>query len=413
MSSTLRRLVVARFVSEAGSASALFVGVWGVATFRLHASPGQMALSAAAWGLASIVGSLAAGVLVDRFNPRRVLIAGEIVAVPATLALVTAGSMPELISFVVPTSFSGALIATAVGSFAPFIARGDDELRRVNARLEMAFALAFVAGPAAGALIAKTAGLNWIFVANAASSVFALALIAGLRIRVAERVARAHAFLAELREGAQLALRDGHVRFVVLMGLAVWLSFGSFMALEPLFYRDVLHSGPALLGWVLTVFGGGVFAGAWLSGRVPVRVVSLRTLALLGVMIGAGEIVYTGTSHLPFVFGGNVIWGTALGAFTPLARTVVHATTPESHVGRVMGSINVAQRLGTLLPLTFVGALGAAAGVQRVLVGAGAVMIVFAFAVFPRAARVDAQPVRIDEIVTTPDEPEAATRALP
>ncbi len=412
VSTPLRRIVVARFVSEAGSTAALFVGVWGVATFRLDATPGQMAMSAAVWGIASIGGSIVGGLLVDRFNPRRVLVAGEIVAVPATLALITAGSMPELIAYVLPASFSSALIATAVGSFAPFVAAGGDELRRTNARVEMAFALAFIAGPALGAAIAKTAGLSWIFVANAASSVFALALIAGVRVREGVKGERANAF-AELRDGVRVAARDGRVRFVVLIGLVVWLSFGSYMALEPLFYREVLHAGPALLGWVLTVFGGGVFAGAWLSGRLPPRFISLRTLPVLAVVIGIGEITYTGTAHLPAVFAGNVVWGVALGAVTPIGRTIVHATTPESHVGRVMGSINVAQRVGTLLPLTFVGAIAAAAGVQRVLVGAGVVMVVFGLAMYPKASRAAAR-LSVEATVSepAPAEPEPAMRGL-
>lgn len=414
MRSSVRRLVAARFISEAGSTAALFVGVWGKATFRLDATPQEMALSAALWGIASIAGSVAGGILVDRFNPRRLLIAAEFIAVPATLSLIAAGSMPALIILVVPTSLASALIATAVGSFPPFIVEEESQLGRVNSSVEMAFALSFVAGPGAGAAIAKTLGLDWIFVANAVSSLLALALLAGVRIRPADSTAHG-SVLREVREGIGVATRNGQVRVVLIIGLAVWLSFGFFIALEPLFYREVLHSGPSLLGWVLAIFGGGVFTGAALAARFPERWFSLRALALMAGVMAAGEIAYVGTSHLPVVIAGNIVWGVALGALNPVGRTIVHATTPETHVGRVMGTVNVAQRIGTLVPLTFVGALATSWGVQRVLVGSGVVLILFVLAILPGALSADRTrlgPVAAPPVPADPAEPEPVGRGL-
>src|SRR5215210_8863240 len=82
------RVVAARFISRAGGEAAFFVGIWGKAAFEFNASPAEQALMMASLGISSLIGAALAGVLVDRFDPRRVLMASEFLFVPATLALV-------------------------------------------------------------------------------------------------------------------------------------------------------------------------------------------------------------------------------------------------------------------------------------------------------------------------------------
>lgn len=53
---------------------------------------------AALIAVGSMAGNIVGGVLVDRHDARTVLVASELVFVPATLALVLAGSMPQLLA---------------------------------------------------------------------------------------------------------------------------------------------------------------------------------------------------------------------------------------------------------------------------------------------------------------------------
>src|SRR5258706_3883656 len=119
------RLAAARLISDAGGFAAIFIGIGGKATFRLHATPGQMALEAAATGIAAIAGGLAAGVLIDRTDPRRVLIGAEMLVVPSVLALMVPESIWPFIAVVPLASFAGGFVMTSVASFAPFIAGTD------------------------------------------------------------------------------------------------------------------------------------------------------------------------------------------------------------------------------------------------------------------------------------------------
>lgn len=40
----IARVVAARFISRTGGEAAFFVGIWGMAAYRFHSSPGQLAL---------------------------------------------------------------------------------------------------------------------------------------------------------------------------------------------------------------------------------------------------------------------------------------------------------------------------------------------------------------------------------
>ena len=70
----VRNVVLARLISRTGGEAAFFVGIWGKAAFELQATPGELALVMAALAIASLIGASAAGVLVDRFDPRKVVL---------------------------------------------------------------------------------------------------------------------------------------------------------------------------------------------------------------------------------------------------------------------------------------------------------------------------------------------------
>ena len=69
-----------------------FIGVWGVAAYTFKASAKSLAFVMAGSSIASIIGSIIAGVLVDRIGPRRVLLYAELLTIPVCIALVFAQS---------------------------------------------------------------------------------------------------------------------------------------------------------------------------------------------------------------------------------------------------------------------------------------------------------------------------------
>ncbi|NTU70944.1 MAG: MFS transporter [Coriobacteriia bacterium] len=381
-------VVAARFISRVGGTAVFFIGVWGVAAYTYHASAKTLAFVMAGNSIASIIGSVIAGVLVDRIGPRRVLIYAELLTIPVVIALVMADSWGVFVGLAWLLGLVGTPTFTAGASFAPFLVDGVDELERVNAAVEAAGSAGFVLGPAIGAFLAKVLGLPSVFWLMAGCSVAAAALAFAVRTRDIVAAEQHHPF-AEFRDGLRVAYSTRTLRYAILAGTAVWFGFGAFSALEPLFFRDVVGVGVEWIGWMNTAFSVGLITGAWLLPRLPRKLLSVRGLAVVTALCGLGGIGYVGTTDLRTIALGAAVWGLMIGVAEPLMRTVLQVASPEGYVGRVIGTAMYHRNAGELVPLAFAPALAAAFGVQATLIAGGVVVAVGVLASLPIAASID------------------------
>jgi MFS transporter, DHA3 family, macrolide efflux protein len=385
----VRRVVLARFVSRIGGEAAFFVGIWGKAAFELEASAGGVAAVMAALGVASLIGSAVAGVLVDRFDPRRVLMVGEIVFIPVALGMVFVETLPALVVATFLLGLVGTPVFTAISAFGPFLTDDPERLGRINGFIEGASWAAFVVGPAMGAIIAGTIGLDGIFVLDAATSAVAAVLVYPVSLRQLARERERNEGLQELREGFSYAYGHHRLRFYIWLGSSVWVLFGTFSALEPLFYRDILGVEPETLGWVNSIFGLGLVSGTWIASRLPARYRSARSLVLIVALNSVGVLAYVGTDRLRVVVVAGVFWGMLIGIMAPLLRTLIQLNTREEMMGRITGVTQIHQEVGHLLPLAVAPMLAGLFGVQRALIYAGAALALFALIFVPTATRLD------------------------
>ena len=405
------RVVAARFISRAGAEAAFFVGIWGKAAFEFDASPGELALLMGSAGIASLVGAGLGGILIDRFDPKRVLIVAELAFVPSTLALVLPETIGQMTVVVAASALCGAAVMTAVASLPPFMTSDSSSLHKINSAVEAGASAAFVVGPGLGALISLYASLDWIFVLDAATSVVAVSLVAGVSLRPAQRAHDRLGAWREFRDGFRFAYTTRSLRLYLGIFTALWLSFGAFGALEPLFYRDILKTGPEALGWVNMLFGAGIVAGSVTLGRLPKGFVSARTALYGAVASGVGAVIYTGTADMRVVLAGALYWGVVLGAMFPLVRTLIQSDTPDHLTGRVMGTTNISNHIGELAPLTFAPILASSFGIQPVLVGCGVSLIILALAALPEGAAVDRLRRDVSPLPTSPEPIEPAATA--
>lgn len=385
----VRGVVLARFVSRIGGEAAFFVGIWGKAAFDLNATPGQLAAVMAALGVASLIGASVAGVLVDRFDPKRVVLYGEVVFIPVAIGMVFADSIPTLVAVTFLLGLVGTPVFTAISSFAPFLTSDEDELAKINGQIEGASWAAFVVGPAIGAIIAGWMGVDAIFVLDAATSAAAALLILPVSVRRLGAEADTGHGLAELREGFIFAYQHRRLRFYIWVGSSVWLLFGTFSALEPIFYRDVLGAEVETLGWVNSIFGVGLVAGTLIASRLPSHLRSARALTLIVGLNALGVWAYVGTDLLPVVAIAAPFWGLIIGIMAPLHRTMIQLNSPDDLVGRIMGVNHVHSEVGHLIPLALAPVFAAFFGVQSILVVSGALVALVAASFWRGATRLD------------------------
>jgi MFS family permease len=382
-------VVLARFISRTGGEAAFFVGIWGKAAFEMEATAYGVAAVMGALGVASLIGSAVAGVLVDRFDPRRVLIVGEILFIPVALGMVLAETIPGLVVSTFLLGLVGMPVYTAISAFGPFLTDDPDRLARINGYIEGASWAAFVVGPALGAIIAGTVGLDGIFVLDAATSAVAALVVIPVKVRQMAREEREKEGLRELREGFSYAYGHQRLRFYIWLGSSVWVLFGTFSVLEPLFYRDILGVEPETLGWVNSIFGLGLVGGTVIASRLPSRYRSARTLVVIVAMNALGVLVYVGTDQLRVVVVAGVFWGLLIGVMAPLLRTLIQLNTPEDLMGRITGVTQVHSEVGHLLPLAIAPLVAGVLGVQQTLIYAGLALAIFALLFLRTATRLD------------------------
>ena len=385
--SDVNQVAFARFVSRTGGEAAFFVGIWGKASFEFNATPTELAWVMAALGVASLIGSAAAGLAVDRIGPRRILILAELAFIPAVLALTLATSITAFSVLVFFTGLLSAPVYTAVASMAPFLTSDPARLSVINSRIETGSWAAFIVGPAVGAVLADSVSLDSIFVFDAATSLIGVLLVLPIKLRPPVAHEERSGFLAELLSGIRYSASRPALRFMLVTGTSVWLAYGAFSALEPLFYREVLKTGPAALGWMNSLFGVGMVAGTVLVPRLSRFWWRAPALPVLVAINGAAGLIYVSTDRLWVVAIGAFCWGSAIGVLSPVYRTLVQSVTPDHLMGRVQGASQMLADTLRLVPLLFIPALAVQVGIQGVLLGNVVILGVLGLTLIPWSRR--------------------------
>ncbi len=237
--------------------------------------------------------ALPAGVLIDRWPKRRVLIATQtsFMLQATVLSCLAFGGRALYQAILLVSLLSGvtqAFDAPCRRSFLVDLVGREDLLNAVSLNSALS-SMAAIAGPAlAGVAMAKLGG-GWCFLISALSRavvVFALLAVSTEGKPSAVRVARGH-FLEEAREGLRHIMDTGLLRTVMGMALVIFIFGLNDNVIVPVFADRVLDVGVRGYGNLLSSVGIGGLLGAIFGAAASHRKVTGRTIALKGLGIGA------------------------------------------------------------------------------------------------------------------------------
>lgn len=280
-----------------------------------------------------------AGVIVDRFPRRRLMIGAEI---GRGIAL---GSIPLAAAFGVlgvPQLGVAAFVEGAL--FALFTTSENAAIPRVVAKSQVPLAVAsnqareqaatVVGGPLGGLLfsVARTAP----FLCDAISYVFSLVLLFTVRAELEEeREPRPFTLFADLREGLRFIWRDAFMRTSTAIATVGNFVLGGF-ALAVIVRAQALSASPRMIGIILGLFGIGGVLGA----KLAVRLVTTKSIGIVIVIplwiwtVFALAIPAVGSPLLIGVAAAGT--GASVVIFNVAARTYRYAHTPDALIGRIM-----------------------------------------------------------------------------
>ena len=310
-------------VSLIGDGLYLVAVAWQV--YDLSNTPSALALVGLAWSVGLALFLLTGGVVSDRFDRRRVMIAADIARAAALLGIGVLAATDtleiwHLVGLVLFYAAGEAFFGPALGALIPDLVDGSQivEANALSESLRQACRL-FV-GPALGGLIVAAAGPPTAFLVDAVTFLFSAVMIALIRKSSKGHGTSASSALDDLRGGIAY-VRSQRWIWVTLIVASLFTLFywGPVQVLLPYIVRNDLGGDAGTFGLVLAADGiGSILAAIFVSQRgLPRRYLtafygawSLATLPIAGYAFAtsAVQLIALGAIHGGLFSAGLVIW---------------------------------------------------------------------------------------------------------
>jgi MFS family permease len=363
-----------------------------------------------------VLGSIA-GVYVDRWDRRRLMIVVNLLLALTILPLLAVDATGIWIAYVVLAAASclEQLFQPAEIALLPSLLDGGEaQLVPANALSNMNRQLARIVGPAIGGVAVGLGGLMAVTVVDAVSFLFAAGLILAIRTTAgATRASSAsdglpqHAdgdiassptaasawgkLVGEWRDGIAVMRSDPVLRALAIFALVTQFGEGLVGTLFVPWATDVLHTDASGYGSLLSAQAIGGLTGAIVIGRLGARLDPRRLLVLAAIAFGLIDLVlFTYPVVFPFIgpaLIGMVIVGLPGAAIGTSFTTLQQTKTPDSHRGRVIGALGALAAGSSLFGAIAAGLLGESIPIVVLLVVQGTGYVVAGLAVWALARR--------------------------
>jgi MFS family permease len=357
-------LAFGQAVNAIGSWCAL-VALWGFASFRFDAGPADLALLGLAWALPAVLLGPVAGIPVDRFGPKRVIVVADSIAAGVALLFLLADSFSALILLGAVEGLTKAFSEPAFQALPPRIVP-DDRLAAANGVLSTATMSSLALGPLLAAVSIASFGVEGAFVVNAATYLVGVLVLLPFRIGPAPVAAGAETqgVVAEVREGLRVVRARPDLRRLFVLSGSVYLIWGAFVVVEPIYVREVLHGTPTLFAMLQSTFGIGLVLTGIVVARLGDRLVRWSVVCIAAIGSAAGAVLYVGSATVAIAFVGLFLWGVVTALLISPMRTLMQRSAPVETHGRVFAFDGMVHSTADLVSLPVVGLAAGLVGVQ-------------------------------------------------
>jgi MFS family permease len=351
-----------RYIS--GQALSL-IGTWvetvaqALLVLRLTHSGILLGLTTAARFAPVLLLSPYAGLLVDRFPKRRVLLVTQagLGLVSLALGILVLSGNVGLGQVVVLALLFGTFSAVDNPARQAFVAEvvGRDLVRNAVTLNSTAVNVARVIGPAIAAVLVSTVGLGWCFIVNAVSFCFVIAsllLLDGRQLHPVPPVLRA---AGQLRAGLRYAAKVPAIARPLLMMAAIGTFTFEFEVSLPLLARDTFHGTDTTYSWLIGAVGVGAVIGGLYAARS--QRTGLRRLTRAAAAYGVAVGLVAAAPTLPAAIAACVITGAASVVFLTTGNSTIQLTSDPSYRGRVTALWSLALVGSTPIGSPIIGAL--------------------------------------------------------
>jgi predicted MFS family arabinose efflux permease len=317
------------------------------------------------------------GVLADRWDRRRLIVASDLSRAAAMIALafVAATGMPAALAALLAALSTAASVVQppSVAACTPRLVDGD-ELQRANGLRAAIGQGSVVIGPALGAALLGLSSPAVAIALNAASFLASAAAITAIGPSPAFTPSREQQesldLVGELRDGAR-ALREAPAAMRLVAADVLCSAVYGLLTVTLVLVSMRVGTGTGGYGLLLGMFGIGGVVGATVAGRLDApglwRRMLLVALGLVAVAVAALGLVHSVAAAIVLSLAG----GGGMIVAEVLAETALGQMLDDAVLARAYGLALPASLSGIVIGSLVAGPLVAAAGVTATFVVAG------------------------------------------
>ena len=324
------------------------VGTWmqnvgeGWLILTLTNSPFYVGLTAALSSLGVLLFSLYAGVIADRADKRRIIIFMQLAFMleAFTVAILVRTHVVAVWQVLLLATILGIASAFDIPMRQSFIVEmvGKEDLMNAIALNSSLFNGARVIGPAIAGFLIGAVGIAWCYFLNGVSYIAVIAGLLLMRLPPRRPPPQTASAWMGFREVLTYLRSDRRVRTLMVL-TAILSVFGfPYIAMMPVFARDVLHRGAAGYGALTSSIGIGAVIGALgvalTSGRIRRRG---RLMLVGGTAFGLLLILFAASRTLALSMVLLALAGCAMIVNNSITNTLLQTTAPDHLRGRIMG----------------------------------------------------------------------------
>ena len=331
------------------------IGTWmqivaqGWLIYRLSHSAFLLALDQFLGGLPIFLLSLLGGVIADRVERRRILLASQYIQLlsAGTLTfLVATGRVQvwEILCLSLVSGFAQAFGGPAYSALIPTLVERND-MPNAIALNSIQFNLAVAVGPAlAGVTLAKY-GEPWCFGLNTISFLAPVVALTMITSRFQPKKTT-DSMLSSFKQGIAFVRRQGSMEALMLLAFCMTFLSMPLRTYFPVFVKDIFHRGPETLGWLSSFMGIGSICGSLVIAFMGNFRHKGRVAVVSMIFLGATISAFALSRSLFLSYAIVMLVGFAMMTVFATVTSLVQLITTDDMRGRVMSVYNFAFRGG-------------------------------------------------------------------
>ena len=304
-------------------------------------------------GLPALLFGPIAGVYVDRWNRRKILIASDVLRGVLVLSIpFLSGSMSSVYGVMFLVFATSRFFLSAKSASIPDIVE-KEMLLAANSMSASAGIVIMMVGSGIGGMIVGLVGWKAGFVLDASTYFISALLLSFLVMKqpppawggmnIESSVQR---FRKDLRMGLRIIVRDKTLFFAIAaLGLVMSLA-GVFFVLYPVWIRNSFHLGTGSLGTLILAFGCGMFLSSFLVGRFGNNISREHLILLSFLLTGMTVLFFSNFLSFPLFLLGTFFIGLSIAPVFIAAETMLQENLRNDVRGKVFGTKDAIAKSG-------------------------------------------------------------------